>query len=347
MDKKIVLLIILFLVGGRTFSQVHYSIEGSTDHEYEGRKVALVMLEEDNRQADSTNVVNGKFIFKGELLQPCWAAVCIDGVDGIFTVLENGNIRICTDGKEGWCEGTPINDVFQKSWRECQVLNRAARDDFKKLDSLSVETDRKKELYAITREKVIKQTKEFIKRTVYENLDNIIPAFWIRLFQEQITGDELNAMLAGASPVLKSNRFITKLLSVQEGSSFVDSKVELPDSTKVYLSDYIGNGHYVLVNIWASWCGACIAELPEIRNAGEKYASKNLKLLSISIDRDRKDWEKALKRLGLPWTQVLADYSFVNSYGINKIPVLMLISPDGVILKRNFGIEDLNRLFQN
>ena len=62
-------------------------------------------------------------------------------------------------------------------------------------------------------------------------------------------------MLAGASPVLKSNRFITKLLSVQEGSSFVDSKVELPDGTKVYLSDYIGNGHYVLVNIWASWCG--------------------------------------------------------------------------------------------
>lgn len=74
MDKKIVLLIILLLVGGRTFSQVHYSIEGSTDHEYEGRKVFLIMVEEDNRQADSTNVVNGKFIFKGELLQPCWAA---------------------------------------------------------------------------------------------------------------------------------------------------------------------------------------------------------------------------------------------------------------------------------
>ena len=200
MDKKIVLLIILLLVGGRTFSQVHYSIEGSTDHEYEGRKVFLIMVEEDNRQADSTNVVNGKFIFKGELLQPCWAAVCIDSMDGIFTVLENGNIRICTDGKEGWCEGTPINDVFQKSWREYQVLNQAGIDAFKKLDSLNVETERKKELYAITREKVIKQTKEFIKRTVYENLDNIIPAFWIRIFQEQIPVDDLNAMLADASP---------------------------------------------------------------------------------------------------------------------------------------------------
>jgi hypothetical protein len=77
----------LFLVGGRTFSQVHYSIEGSTDHEYEGRKVALVMLEEDNRQADSTNVVNGKFVFKGELLQSCWAAVCIDGMGGISPYL--------------------------------------------------------------------------------------------------------------------------------------------------------------------------------------------------------------------------------------------------------------------
>lgn len=49
-------------------------------------------------------------------------------------------------------------------------------------------------------------------------------------------------MLAGASPVLKNNRFITKLISVQEGSNFVDSKVELPDGTKVSLSDYIGNG---------------------------------------------------------------------------------------------------------
>lgn len=274
MNKNIVLLIILLLVGGRTFSQVHYSIERSADHEYEGRKVFLIMMEEDNRQADSTNVVNGKFIFEGELLQPCWAAACIDGMNGIFTVLENANIRICTDGKEGWCEGTPINDVFQKSWREYQVLNQTGIDDFKKLDSLNVETERKKELYAITREKVIKQTKEFIKRTVYENLDNIIPAFWIRIFQEQISVDELNAMLAGASPVLKNNRFITKLLSVQEDSHFVDSKVELPDGIKVYWSDYIGNGHYVLVNIWASWCGACITELPEIRNAGENMLPK-------------------------------------------------------------------------
>lgn len=79
-------------------------------------------------------------------------------------------------------------------------MNQAGIDAFKKLDSLNVETERKKELYAITREKVIKQTKEFIKRTVYENLDNIIPAFWIRIFQEQITVDELNAMLADASP---------------------------------------------------------------------------------------------------------------------------------------------------
>ena len=74
--------------------------------------------------------------------------------------------------------------------------------------------------------------------------------------------------------MLKNNRFITKLLSVQEGSNFVDSKVELPDSTKVYLSDYIGKGHYVLVNIWASWCGACIAELPEIRNAGDRKSTR-------------------------------------------------------------------------
>ena len=56
---------------------------------------------------------------------------------------------------------------------------------------------------------------------------------------------------------------------------------------------------------------------------------------------------KKHKRLGLPWTASAGGLFVCELYGINKIPVLMLISPDGVILKRNFGIEDLNRLFQN
>ncbi len=345
MKKILLFLFLLFIIGGTTYSQVNFSIEGSTDVAHEGCQVSLIMLEEDNRQADSTSVVNGKFFFKGELMQPCWAAISIDGIDAIFAVLENGNFRIYADSKEFRCEGTPTNNAFQKCMQEYQMLKQHARDASMRLDTLNIGREEKRELYLKNHERTMTQTKEFVVKTVSENLDNIIPAFWIRVCQEQITTNELNAMLVGASPVLKTNRFITKLISVQEGSHFVDAKVEQPDGTKANLSDYLGRGNYTLVNVWASWCGACIAELPAIGNAEKKYASRGLKLLSISIDRSREDWKKAFKRLDMPWAQVLGDYTFINAYGFNKIPALMLISPDGIILKRNFYVEELEEFF--
>lgn len=344
--KTIFFLFLFFIIGGRIHSQVHFNIEGTTSSEYEGCKVSLVMLEEDNREADSTSIVNGKFYFRGELIQSCWAAVSIDGVGGIFIVLEDGNIRIYADSKETRCEGTSTNDVFQKSWQEYMVVKQKVLDVPRRLKTLDIEKEKKKELYLKNYKEAMMQMKEFVIRTVQENLNNIIPAFYIRLSQEMITADELYKMLAGASPVLKANGFITKLVGAQEGKHFINAQGELPDGTKICLSDYLGNGNYTLVDVWASWCGVCIAELPKIKNAGEKYASRNLKLLSVSIDRNKEDWKTALKRLEpeLSWTQLLMDYSFVNSYGINKIPALILISPDGIILKRNFNIEDLDEV---
>lgn len=347
MNKKtIFLLSLFFIIGGRIHSQVHFNIEGTTGSEYEGRKVSLVLLEEDNREADSTSIVNGKFSFEGELIQPCWAAVHIDGINGIFTVLEDGNVRIYADSKETRCEGTPTNDAFRKYWQDYLVLNQKALDARKRLDTLEIGKEEKKGLYLKNQKETMVQMKEFVKRTVRENLNNIIPVFWARLSQEMITADELNKMLEGASPVLKANGFVTKLVSVQEGNSFVDVKVEQPDGTQTNLSDCLDKGSYTLINIWASWCGACIAELPEIRNIEKKYVTRNLKIISISIDRNRKDWEQAFKRLDISWMHVWADYAFANAYGINKIPALILISPDGIILKRNFNIEDLEEVLK-
>lgn len=347
MKQKITFLLFLLLfIGGQMHSQVHYRIEGTAGAEFEGRKVSLIMLEEDNREADSTIVVNSKFAFDGELMQPCWAAIRIDGIDGIFAVLEDGNIRIVADGKEPRRGGTPTNDVFQKCWQEFLTLNQNGMDSLKKIEAMNIGKEEKKELYMKSRSEAMRLTKEFVVSTIRQNLDNIIPAFWIRISQEMIPADELNTLLAEASPVLKNNRFIAKMASVREGSPFADVEVEQPDGAAVSLSRYLGKGSYTLVNVWASWCGACIAELPEIRSIAKEYASRNLKIVSISTDRNRKDWEKALKRLDMPWTNVLADYTFVNAYSINRIPALMLISPEGIILKKNFSKEELKEVLK-
>lgn len=74
-QKTIFLLFLLLFIGGEMHSQVRYRIEGTAGAEFEGRKVSLIMLEEDNREADSTIVVNRKFAFDGELMQPCWQII--------------------------------------------------------------------------------------------------------------------------------------------------------------------------------------------------------------------------------------------------------------------------------
>lgn len=344
---KFIIIALLMCWGNIAFSQIHYTVQGSTSKDLEDKKVYLILVEEDNLMNDSTVIVNGKFSFEGESFKSCLATVRIDGLDGIFIVLENGIVRISVDGGKVKCGGTSTNDTFQKYWQEYQVLNQSFLEKYTKLDSLNVSKEEKLEL----RKKIYTQQREemknFVKEVVHDNLDNIIPAFWLRVFQELFTADELKTMLSKASPELKENRFIEKLCSAQEGSSYVDAELEKPDGTKINLSHFVGKGNYVLINVWASWCGACIAEFPEVNRIGEKYKEHGLRILTISIDQDRERWQKALQRLKLSDNQVRAEYSFVNAYGINKIPALMLISPEGTIVRRNFSIDELEGIIKD
>lgn len=344
---KLVVIALLMCWGNIAFSQTHYMVQGSTSKDFEDKKVYLILVEEDNLISDSTVIVNGKFSFKGELFQSCWAAVRIDGLDGIFIVLENGNIRISINKGHVKCGGTLTNDVFQKYWQEYQVLNQSFRENYVRLDSLDVSDEEKWKLKKQIHAQQTEKTKNFVKEVVRNNLDNIIPAFWLRVFQELITADELKSMLSKASPKLKKNRFIEKLGNVQQGCSYVDAELEKSDGTKINLSHFVGKGNYVLINAWASWCGACIAEFPEMNLIGEKYYDYGLRILTISIDQDRESWRKALQRLKLAGKQMLADYSFVNAYGINKIPALILISPEGTIVRRNFAITELEGIMED
>lgn len=328
------------------FSQIHFAIEGSVNREQEGDKVYLIMVEEDNRLADSTIVVDGRFHFEGELMRPCWAVVKANKAETAFIVLENGTIRLHTDKNSFQCGGTPTNEAFKISWQAFQELNRKQMKLREAFDTIKVEKEKKQELYLKYKETQRDTTRKFLKETIDDNLTNIVPAFWIRNLHEYLTSEETNTILAEASPVLKENHFIRKIVSVQPGNPFIDMNIENPKGEKLKLSEVIGKGNYTLINIWASWCGACIAELPKIKAAEEKYSSKGLRIIGLSIDRETIQWKKALNRLKLPWKQLHADYTFVNTYGINQIPVLILISPSGIIVKQKFEIEELEQLLK-
>nr|MCR5744178.1 TlpA family protein disulfide reductase [Bacteroidales bacterium] len=108
-----------------------------------------------------------------------------------------------------------------------------------------------------------------------------------------------------------------------------------PDGTDVKLSDYVGQGKYILLDHWASWCGPCKAEMPYIKKTWEAFAGDRFDVVSVAVSDKRDDTVAALARLDMPWHQILDAQKIPSAlYGVNAIPHLILFAPDGTILKR-------------
>ena len=102
------------------------------------------------------------------------------------------------------------------------------------------------------------------------------------------------------------------------------------------LSDF--KGKYVYIDVWATWCGPCIAEIPFLKKVEEKYDGKNIAFVSISVDvqKDFEKWKKFVEDKQLGGIQLFADKNwnsdFIKSFGINSIPRFILIDPSGKVV---------------
>ena len=123
------------------------------------------------------------------------------------------------------------------------------------------------------------------------------------------------------------------------GSMFKDFAAEY-NGKVTKLSDFVGKGKYVLVDFWASWCGPCRAETPNLINAYDKYKGDKFNVLGVTVSDRPEDSERAMKELGINYPQMLnAPDSCANLYGINGIPHIILFGPDGTILARDLRGE--------
>ncbi len=117
-----------------------------------------------------------------------------------------------------------------------------------------------------------------------------------------------------------------------------------PAGKQIHLSSF--KGKYVLVDFWASWCGPCRQENPNVVAAYHQYKGKNFTILGVSLDKEKGAWMKAISDDQLSWTHV-SDLKFWESavvplYGINAIPTNILVDPSGKIIAANLrgsGLE--------
>ncbi len=108
------------------------------------------------------------------------------------------------------------------------------------------------------------------------------------------------------------------------------------DGKPIALSDFIGKGNYVLMDMWASWCGPCKGEIPNLARLHNQYKDKGLTVIGLFVWDKQENLKKAMESEGITWPQIVDEESkSTQMYGVDGIPHIILFSPDGTILKRN------------
>ena len=142
---------------------------------------------------------------------------------------------------------------------------------------------------------------------------------------------------------------VTGKVGNQVGDEAPEIAMNNPKGKKMKLSDL--RGSYVLIDFWASWCGPCRRENPNVVRAYEKYKKAKFKdgdgfdVFSVSLDSDIPRWEAAIDKDGLNWKHHVSDLKKWDNeaaamYGVSSIPMSFLVDPNGIIVAKNLrGIE--------
>lgn len=356
MRKNWIITVILTCIFSACTKSPEYTLNGDIEN-YTG-KVYLVSLS-DTKIIDTISTVDnidGKFEMRGSVKSPTLAWICIDGVNyRIPILLENSSFSLSADAKK-------IKEFTLSGTGELQTLRNKFKAEIE--DSINIQRDSLRKKH--------REASDFFERITvknqYENLNQDYEEKENQFIRENNNLVSLSLVYERFKELSQNKKLSEKYNLLGNNVLNHPAAIEMAEVVEVErritvggiamdftMNDLEGKPvslHQIkskvkILDFWASWCGPCRAENPNMKNIYAKYHDKGLEIIAVSLDVDKKKWENAIKDDGLPWIHVSDlkgwDCAAAKLYKISGVPHMMLLDENNKILSvglRGKELED-------
>ncbi len=375
--KRILLLLVAgaFIAGGAYAQSPKFVLNGDVAKIKEPIEwVYLIYRIGSQNITDSSRVVDGKYSFSGNALEPLQAGLRAkykqapgSTAPGIFNrkrdyailFLQPGTIGVAS--ADSFANVTVTGSKADAEYRKLEEQQKPYNTQLEALYNQYGDARKNKDDAAMkTLEKQIDSIDGMANDKVYGAYVKKNPNSPLALYALQnLAGYDIDPAkieplfnsLPAATRNLPSGKAMQEKLAIAKktgvGQMAMDFTQNDTSGNPVALSSM--KGKYLLVDFWASWCGPCRAENPNVVKAFDQYKDKGFYILSVSLDRPgaKEKWLKAIHDDGLHWSHVsdlqFWDNAVAKLYGIQAIPQNLLLDPSGKIIAKNLRGEDLTK----